>query len=130
MLILTIRTDNPEAEIGLYEDNKQLAYEEWAAHRELSITIHNKIDELLKKQNKDWQDIEGVVLFKGPGSFTGLRIGASVANALASSLHVPIVGSLGKNWLETGLSRLKKNENDEIVLPDYGRPVHITTPRK
>ena len=81
MLILTIRTDKPEAEIGLFEDNKQLAYEMWQAHRELSDTIHKKIEKLLKSQKKDWQNIDGIVCFKGPGSFTGLRIGLTVGNA-------------------------------------------------
>ena len=51
MLILTIRTDKPEAELGLYKDNQQLDYFVWQAHRELAETIHNKIKELLEKRN-------------------------------------------------------------------------------
>ena len=43
MLILTIRTDNPESEIGLYDGQKQLDYEVWEAHRQLGTTIHAKI---------------------------------------------------------------------------------------
>ena len=74
MIILTIRTDNPEAEIGLYENEKQLAYKTWQAHRSLAETIHIKIKELLNEANKSLDDIEGIACFKGPGSFTGLRI--------------------------------------------------------
>lgn len=36
MIILSIRTDKPEAEVGLYKDSVQLAYETWTAHRALA----------------------------------------------------------------------------------------------
>lgn len=130
MLILTIRTDKPEAEIGLYNDGEQLAYEKWPAHRELSITIHQKIQELLKSQNKKWQSIEGVICFKGPGSFTGLRIGLSVANTLAFSLGIPIVSQQKNDWINKGVKQLQKGDNEKVALPKYGAPVRITKPRK
>ena len=51
MTILTLRTDNPEAEIGVYEDEKQLACVKWQAHLELSKTIHKEIEKLLNKSS-------------------------------------------------------------------------------
>lgn len=126
MVILTVRTDKPDAEIGLYDGNQQLAYVSWLAHRELSDTIHVKVKDLLTSQHKDFPDIEGIVAYLGPGSFTGLRIGLSVANALAAGLGKPIVGSHGDEWLETGLNRLLNGEDDAVALPEYGAPVHIT----
>jgi tRNA threonylcarbamoyladenosine biosynthesis protein TsaB len=83
MVILTIRTDRPEAEIGLYDGQKQLAYKVWTAHRELSASIHKTIQEILQSQAKGWSDIGGIVCFKGPGSFTGLRIGLGVGQPAA-----------------------------------------------
>ncbi|OGL30628.1 tRNA (adenosine(37)-N6)-threonylcarbamoyltransferase complex dimerization subunit type 1 TsaB [Candidatus Saccharibacteria bacterium RIFCSPHIGHO2_02_FULL_47_12] len=130
MIILTIRTDKPEAEIGLYDDNKQLAYETWQAHRELSETLHQKIATILQKSNKDWQDIQGVVCFKGPGSFTGLRIGLTVGNALAYGLGAPIVSANGEDWVENGIKKLQKEEDEKIALPKYGSDPHITKPKK
>jgi len=130
MIILTIRTDNPEAEIGLFDGQKELAYEKWQAHRQLAETIHQKIEKLLKSQQKDWQDIAGLVAYKGPGSFTGLRIGLSVSNALTASLEIPIVGTSGHDWLSSGLSALQVGQNDKTVMPEYGSPVHITAPKK
>ena len=129
MLILTIRTDNPEAEVGLYDDEKQLAYEVWPAHRELSDTILKKIKELLDDQEKDFKDIQGIVCFQGPGSFTGLRIGITVADTFAYGLAVPVVATQD-DWIERGIKRLKAGENDRIALPHYGAPVHITQQRK
>ncbi len=130
MLVLTIRTDNPEAEIGLFEDDKKLAYETWQAHRTLSETIHIKIEKLLKDCKKDWSDLEGIVCLKGPGSFTGLRIGLAVADSLAYSLQIPIIGAKGEDWIEQGLTKIHSNKDDKIVTPEYGSAAHITKPKK
>lgn len=51
-MYLAIRTDKPESEIGLFDKNgKELAYEKWQAHRELSNTILTKIEDLLSSKN-------------------------------------------------------------------------------
>jgi tRNA threonylcarbamoyladenosine biosynthesis protein TsaB len=126
MLVLSIRTDRPEAEVGLFDGKQQLAHETWQAHRELSITLHTKIDELLKGHGKTLHDLQGIACFKGPGSFTGLRIGLSVANALAYALNIPIVAAQGDDWLAEGLAVLRSGKNERVVLPEYGSPVHIT----
>ncbi len=130
MLVLTIRTDKPEAEIGLFENDKQLAYETWEAHRQLSATVHTKTDSLLQGNNKKLQNIGGIVAFKGPGSFTGLRIGLSVANALAYGLNIPIISQEGDGWIEAGIKRLLEGESEPVALPSYGAPVFTTKPRK
>lgn len=131
MLTLTIRTDKPESEIGLFENEVQLGYEVWEAHRQLAETIHTKTSELLAAQDKKLGDIEAIVAYQGPGSFTGLRIGLSVANALAYGLGIPIVGIEGEDeWLQKGLQKVLAGGNDTAVMPEYGAPVHITTPKK
>lgn len=130
MLLLSLRSDKPEAELGLFEDQTQLEHLSWQAHRELSVTIHKQLESLLKKQGKTLHDLQGVVCYKGPGSFTGLRIGLSVANALAYSLNVPIITSSGQQWLRTGIDSLLQGKSDPIALPEYGAPVNITLPKK
>lgn len=130
MIILTIRTDKPEAEIGLYDGHAQLAYETWQAHRQLAETLHQKVEALLAAQQKTWSDIGGIACYRGPGSFTGLRIGLTVANTVGYSLGIPVVGSQDPNWLEAGIGKLLSGENDHDVLPFYGADVHITAPRK
>ena len=129
-LILAIRTDKPEAELGLYEDGEQLAYEIWHAHRELAETIHLKIHQLLSDNHKTIEDLGGIVVYKGPGSFTGLRIGLSVANALAYGLNIPIIGETDEDWAKKGCERITAGATtSESVLPEYGAPVHLTAPK-
>jgi tRNA threonylcarbamoyladenosine biosynthesis protein TsaB len=130
MKILTIKTDKPEAEVGLYEDQKQLNYIKWQADRQLSSTLNFKIKEILNQSSISLESIGGVVVFKGPGSFTGLRIGFSVANALAYSLQKPIVGLGGEAWLQAGINKLLAGKNDKIALPDYGAPAKTTASKK
>lgn len=129
MLILTIRTDKPESEIGLYRNETQLKYETWPAHRQLAETIHHKMESILKSQNMNLSDLEGIVVYEGPGSFTGLRIGMSVANGLAYGLGIPIVAETD-DWIELGIKALMSGENHKVAAPEYGLPVHITTPKK
>lgn len=130
MLILTIRTDKPEAEVGLFDDRQQLSYKVWHAHRALAETLLQTIADQLESQGKQWRDIEGVVCFEGPGSFTGLRIGLAVANTLAYSLAVPVIAARDPEWLQQGLARCVQGQGTQLALPYYGAEVHITPAKK
>jgi tRNA threonylcarbamoyladenosine biosynthesis protein TsaB len=129
-MYLLINTSQPQAEIYLYKGEGKLAEDKWQAHRKLAETIHQRVDKLLSSKELNIKDISGIGIFKGPGSFTGLRIGHSVANALAYGLGVPIVGSLGDNWQADATARLVNGDNDQIVKPEYGAAARVTKPRK
>lgn len=130
MIILGLRTDKPEAELYLYANSQQPTAIRWQAHKELSKTIHTQMEKMLNKLSISWSDIEGIVCFKGPGSFTGLRIGLSVANALAYANQIPIVARKGDDWLEAGIKDLLAGKNDKIALPFYDQAAFTTEPRK
>ncbi len=126
MVILALRSNEPMVEIALYTDTAQIAADAWEGKRELAHTIHRRIEDLLKSQGKQLGDLEGIVALRGPGSFTSLRIGLTLVNTLAYSLNIPIVGTLGDDWLAQGIARLRQGENDKIALPEYGRGARIT----
>ncbi len=129
-MILTLRTDKPEAELGLYDGQTQLAYVTWEAHRALAETLHSKVQALLHEQGVALQDLTAVVVYQGPGSFTGLRIGISVANTLAYALDIPVVGTSGDEWRAQGIANAANAPHGQYVLPEYGAPVHITQQKK
>lgn len=131
MNILALRTDKPEAEIALLEGHTVLEHVSWQAHRQLAETLHSKINDLLQHHNKDWKDIDGIVCYEGPGSFTGLRIGCSVANALSLGLGIPAAGTAGDDWIVEGAQQIELGKvGQKSIIPEYGAPVHITQQRK
>ena len=128
-MILLLDTSTPTC--YLYFVEGEWRYEtSWEAGRELAKGLLGFLEKELVGQGKGWGDITGLVVFKGPGSFTGLRIGATVCNTLAYANGWPIIGAMGDEWVEEGLQRLERGENDEIVLPEYGGEANITKPRK
>jgi len=127
MIVLAIRTDKPQAELYLYDGKKELGKARWQAHRELSATIHKRIDKISAAADQALDDIDGIVCFKGPGSFTGLRIGLTVANSLAYAQNIPIVARRGDDWLKKGINDLATGKNDKIATPYYDRPAATST---
>ena len=89
---------------------------EWESGRDLARDLLKFIHDKLVENNADWQDISEITSFAGPGSFTGLRIGATVVNTLAQDLNIPLYNHRG--------------EKVDIILPEYGRPANITPPKK
>lgn len=130
MIAITIKTDQQKAELALYEDQTLLAEEKWEAHRQLAETIHKKIESLLVSREKELSQVKGFVCYKGPGSFTGLRIGMSVANGLAYGVSARVVSANGDKWQQEGITRLLAGDNEISALPEYGGEIHITKPRK
>jgi len=125
-----MRTDKPEAELYLYDGSTQLEAIKWQAHKELSVTLHHKIDELFNRADVVMENLDGIVLYKGPGSFTGLRIGFAVGNALASANHKPIIAEGGDDWIQHGIQSLLEGKNEIPALPEYGAAAGITLPKK
>lgn len=110
---MEIYLDTSSSETILRLDN--IEYTQNFGHdlaEQLLAWIHNKLD----ANKKDFKDITKITFMKGPGSFTGLRIGATVVNTLAHELNIPLYDHLGNK--------------QPIIVPDYGRPAHITPPRK
>jgi tRNA threonylcarbamoyladenosine biosynthesis protein TsaB len=64
----------------------------------LNASIARNLLKFLEEKTGDLHLISGIGVMKGPGSFTGLRIGLTVVNTLADSLNIPIVGAMGDNW--------------------------------
>lgn len=128
-MIILLDTSTPLCKLVLIDDDIQ-AEAQWQADRTLAKGLLGYLQSQLAAQGKSWRDVSGIGAFKGPGSFTGLRIGLTVLNTAADALAIPIVGATGDEWERDAVARLKTGENDRIVLPEYGSDAHITKPRK
>ena len=89
---------------------------EWESGHTLAKEIFTFIHEKLQEQGKDWRDLTEIHFFAGPGSFTGLRIGATVVNTLADQLNIPLYDQNGAQ--------------KPLIMPEYGRPANISKPKK
>ncbi len=128
-MILLLDTSTPMARLSFIDgDWRHDAV--WEAGRGLAKGLLQYIQTELEYQDKTWGSITGLVAYRGPGSFTGLRIGITVLNTLAATNELPIVGETGDDWRQQGVARIAAGENDEVVLPEYGGEANITTPRK
>lgn len=79
--------------------------------RNVSEDILKKIDGLIKKANIKLTDLNGVFVIKGPGSFTGLRVGIAVANQFAHQLKTSIIGLRTDEWWSN-----RTDEKDFVYL--------------
>lgn len=128
-MILFLDTSTPECRLSFIDGDWHYDTT-WEAGRGLAKGLLEFFENELSSQGKSWSDVSGLVVFKGPGSFTGLRIGITVMNTLANANSWPIIGATGDDWQISGAKRIAAGENDEIVLPEYGGEANITTPRK
>lgn len=89
-VVLFIDTSsNEKVSVGVEFDDKKDVIERDLDKRKAQAVLP-MIDELLKKHGLKVGDLSSIEVFEGPGSFTGLRVGAAIANALAYSLKIPI----------------------------------------
>ena len=108
-LLLNIETTTKNCSVALFENSKLLSYKEHNSHQYLHaeyLTVF--IEEVLKKIDITLKEIDGIALSKGPGSYTGLRIGTSTAKALCYSLDIPLISISTLRYMAFAMSRKEK----------------------
>lgn len=113
MYILNIETSTKNCSVSLAKDGKTVALKEIAEQNFThSEKLHLFIDELIKKGGISYKDLSAVALSKGPGSYTGLRIGTSTAKGLCFALDIPLIAIDSLQILAQQV-----NLNDGLVIP-------------
>jgi len=137
MSILSIDTSNYVLGIALVEDTKVIGEYITNLKKNHSVRVMPAIDQLLKDCDYTPDRLKKIVVAKGPGSYTGVRIGVTIAKTLAWSLNIPLVGvsslkvlaangrnfpgyisplfDARRNQLYTGLYKWDKGDLKEII---------------
>jgi tRNA threonylcarbamoyladenosine biosynthesis protein TsaB len=105
MTILAIDTSNYALGVALLEDNQVLGEYITNLKKNHSVRIMPAIQSLMKDCEKVPADLTKIVVAKGPGSYTGVRIGVTIAKTLAWTLKIPLVGISSLEILASGVGR-------------------------
>ena len=90
-MLLAIDTATRYASAALYDDTGILSEQTWYSRNNHSVEMMPAVEEMLSRQGLTPSDLTAVAVAKGPGSFTGLRIGMSIAKGLCLALDIPLV---------------------------------------
>lgn len=103
---LALHTTTPELGLAISNFAGETRSQVWNLGRDLSSLIHQYLIEFIKPQT--WADLSFIAVAKGPGGFTGTRIGVVTARTLGQQLDIPVfaISTLAAvAWSETGKSQ-------------------------
>jgi len=112
--ILNIETATKNCSVSISKNGELIAFKELNdgsySHGE---NLHVFIEELTKETNISYQDFDAIAVSKGPGSFTGLRIGVSSAKGLCFSLDKSLIS------ISTlaSLAKTLEIDKDSVIVP-------------
>jgi tRNA threonylcarbamoyladenosine biosynthesis protein TsaB len=105
MTILAIDTSNYPLGVALIEDNQVIGEYITNLKKNHSVRIMPAIQTLMKDCERTPAQLTKIVVAKGPGSYTGVRIGVTIAKTLAWSLKIPLVGVSSIEIIASGAGR-------------------------
>ena len=112
-IILNIETATKNCSVSLSKNGKTIFFKEHAdqgySHAE---KLHVFIDQVIKECQINISEINAVAVSKGPGSYTGLRIGVSAAKGLCYALNIPLIAV---DTLEILANQVQKK--DGLIVP-------------
>ena len=117
--ILNIETSTTNCSVSLsYEGETLVLKEDNNINYSHAESLHIFIDEVLDSANIDKSQLDAIAVSKGPGSYTGLRIGVSAAKGLAFALDIPLISI---DTLKTLAMQLKIDSGYIIPMLDARR---------
>lgn len=133
MTQVTIDTSSADIVVGLVHD--QACLEKRSSSRRRGDIVLPLLAELLQEGGLTMHDIDEIVVRRGIGSYTGLRVGIATASGLAWALSIPLVGLLSRArrplsahemFRHPGLNSEKTVRHWPTIVPSYQRwrPTH------
>jgi tRNA threonylcarbamoyladenosine biosynthesis protein TsaB len=89
-LLLALDTSTSTASVALFDGQRILSETTWQAGREHSTRLLVEVGAAFERIGRTPTELTGLVVARGPGSFTGVRVALSVAKGMAAGLHIPL----------------------------------------
>lgn len=117
-IILNIETSTRVCSVALSVDGKVVQIKETHTQNSHSEQITLFCDEVVKSHNITFNDLDAVAVSKGPGSYTGLRIGVSTAKGLCYGLGIPLIAISTLQSMASGMiSKYNDAERSTLFCP-------------
>ncbi len=134
-LILTIETGTEICSVGIAKDGEIISLRESGEGRDHASKVATFTEELFEQSGITAKDLDGVAVGKGPGSYTGLRIGVSFAKGLCYGLNIPLIGvgslealtAVARENYEVGIIEVKDWENARLCPMVDARRMEVYT---
>ena len=91
-MLLAIDTSTSWISLALYDGTYVLYEETWRSQYHHTVELAPAIEQIFARTGSSSQDLTGIAVATGPGSFTSLRIGLAAAKGFALALKIPLVG--------------------------------------
>jgi tRNA threonylcarbamoyladenosine biosynthesis protein TsaB len=114
-VILALDTSTQQSSVALVDENVVRSEWSWQSGASASTQLHRVIAESMELTAVSMDSLGGVVVAKGPGSFSGVRVAISVAKGLAMGLGIPLVGISTLDVI--GLQASASSDDVWAVLP-------------
>lgn len=92
LLLLAVDTSTSVASVALHDGERVVSETTWLAGREHSTRVLVEIQAALERTGHHTLDLTGLVVARGPGSFTGVRVALSVSKGIAAARGLPLWG--------------------------------------
>ena len=116
-LILHVETSAKNCSVALSRDGQLLFNEVDTAGSSHSVKLGVFVDEALKVAERVGQKLDAVAVSSGPGSYTGLRIGVSLAKGVCYALDIPLIAVPTLDLLADEVRRTKQLPANALICP-------------
>jgi len=117
MLLLNIETSAQVCSVCLSKNGEVIEIRENREGKSHASTLTPYIEDIFKSSAYTINDIDAVAISKGPGSYTGLRIGVSTAKGICFALNKPLIAINTLKVLSSGVIRTKNPDKNALIVP-------------
>jgi tRNA threonylcarbamoyladenosine biosynthesis protein TsaB len=115
-LILSLETATSSCSVALRNDGQLLGSKQKNIPNSHAASLFVFMEELMKEQGKSFGELKAIAISKGPGSYTGLRIGVSAAKGLCYSLGIPLI-AVNTLQIIAGIAERHPLKENALLIP-------------